>query len=368
MTTALQTSPPKQEPDRTFDFLLPDELAAREPPEVRGGSRDAVRLMVTSTRMGIIVHTQFREIGSFLSAGDVLVVNTSATIPAALAGRREAQHGHENIRVHLSAPVGRTRWVIELRRITAAGTSPLFDAERGERIQLAGGATALLVEPYGVAGTDSTGRVRLWVAELDTPATVMAFAGEHGVPIRYSYVPEYWPLASYQTVFSREPGSAEMPSAGRAFTPAIVATLLAGGVRIVPLLLHTGVSSLESDEAPYPERFRVPESTADAVNRAHLDGKQVIAVGTTVVRALESAATADGTVRAARGWTHLVITPERGLYATDGVLTGFHAPRASHLSLLETLAGRHHLAAAYHAALRHGYRWHEFGDLHLLLA
>ena len=168
-------------------------------------------------------------------------------------------------------------------------------------------------------------------------------------------------------MFATEPGSAEMPSAGRAFTPRVVKRLERIGVRVVPLVLHTGVASLEADESPYPERFRVPVGTAEAVNQAHEAGHRVVAVGTTVVRALETVASLTGRVGQGEGWTDLVITPERGLYAVDAILTGLHEARSSHLAMLEALAGQRHVAVAYEAALENRYRWHEFGDLHLIL-
>ncbi len=161
----------------------------------------------------------------------------------------------------------------------------------------------------------------------------------HGRPIRYSYVREQWPLADYQTAFALQPGSAEMPSAGRPFTPALITRLVARGVLVAPLVLHTGVSSPERHEPPYPERYAVPTATAQLVNHVHEHGGRVIAVGTTVVRALETAAAPDGTVSAADGWTGLVVTPERGLFAVDGLITGWHEPEASHLQLLEAAAG-----------------------------
>jgi S-adenosylmethionine:tRNA ribosyltransferase-isomerase len=208
--------------------------------------------------------------------------------------------------------------------------------------------------------------VRLWIAELACPGGVLAYYTERGSPIRYNYVRRQWPLASYQTVFAAEPGSAEMPSAGRPFTDEMVDRVKRMGVSIAPVVLHTGVASLEADESPYPERYRVPEATADLVNSARDAGGRVVAVGTTVVRALETIATPDGRVRPGEGWTELVVTPERGVFTVDAILTGLHAPRASHLAMLETIAGRRHLESAYRSALRHRYLWHEFGDLHLL--
>ncbi len=226
----------------------------------------------------------------------------------------------------------------------------------------------MLKQPFHPNGRpiERDGRVRLWIAELACPGGVLVYFTDRGSPIRYDYVPRQWPLAYYQTVFATEPGSAEMPSAGRPFTREIVQRVRRMGVSIAPVVLHTGVASLEADEPPYPERYRVPEATADLVNRARTTGGQVVAVGTTVVRALETVATPDGRVGAGEGWTELVVTPERGVFAIDAILTGLHAPRASHLAMLEALAGRNHLETAYRSALRHRYLWHEFGDLHLI--
>jgi len=205
------------------------------------------------------------------------------------------------------------------------------------------------------------------VAALALPPDVDTYLARHGRPIRYGYVERDWPVAVYQTVYATEPGSAEMPSAGRPITPEIITALVARGVAVSPLVLHTGVSSLEGHEAPYPEYYRVPAETAERVNATHAAGHRVIAVGTTVVRALESAVDEHRVVHPADGWTELVVTPERGVHAVDGLLTGWHEPQASHLLMLEAVAGRCPLERAYAAALAAGYRWHEFGDSHLLL-
>lgn len=384
----------------SLDFELPRELAASEPPEARGLSRDEVRLMVSNVANDTIIHTRFRDFPRFLEAGDVLVVNASATINAALDAWREGDAGSgERIVLHLSSPLPtpRRRWVVELRRVTATGNVPLLTARAGERIQLPGGATAMLVEPFSTNEGNEPGRaawlegesygaraagaqpmvagqlfeshsdpVRLWVAELVGTGDVLSYTAKYGSPIRYDYVRERWPLEYYQTVFATDAGSAEMPSAGRPFTREIVERLERNGVRVVPILLHTGVASLESDEPPYPERFSVSATTADAVNRAHVRGGRVVAVGTTVVRALETVATADGWIRSGSGRTDLVVTPERGVYAVDALLTGLHAPRSTHLAMLEALANRRHLQMTYEAAQEHQYLWHEFGDVHLI--
>jgi S-adenosylmethionine:tRNA ribosyltransferase-isomerase len=208
---------------------------------------------------------------------------------------------------------------------------------------------------------------RLWIATLDLPHPVLTWLTVHGRPIRYGYVERPWPLSAYQNVYVTEPGSAEMPSAGRPFTADVITRLVAKGVGVTPIVLHTGVASLEADELPYPEHARVSATTAARVNATHAAGGRVIAVGTTVVRALESAADDSGTVRAFDGWTELVITPERGVRAVDGLLTGWHEPEASHLLMLEAVAGRPLLESSYAASLAEGYQWHEFGDVHLIL-
>jgi S-adenosylmethionine:tRNA ribosyltransferase-isomerase len=330
---------------------LPERLEAHEPPEARGLARDEVRMLV-ATRGGL-THARARDLPEHLRAGDVVVVNTSATLPAALPAARA---GGEALTLHLSTPGGPRRWVVELRRDGErfAGGRP------GERLDLPGAATATLLAPY-LAGA------RLWLAELDTgDVPLAAYLVRHGAPIRYRHVERAWPLADYQTVFALHPGSAEMPSAGRPFTPELVTALVTRGIAVVPLLLHTGVSSLEAGEAPYPERYAVPAATARTVNAARAAGGRVVAVGTTVVRALETVAR-DGEVRPGAGWTHHVVTPEDGARAVDGLLTGWHEPDSSHLLLLEAVGGRALVAASYAAARHCGYRWHEFGDAHLLL-
>jgi S-adenosylmethionine:tRNA ribosyltransferase-isomerase len=334
-------------------FDLPVALEATKPPEARGLARDEVRLMVARRTSGEIEHARFRDLPSYLAPGDVVVVNTSATVPAALAGTH-ADGSALVLHVATAAPhlPGGAWWIVELRGVPATRT--------GDRVQVDGGAAFELVAPYA-------GGTRLWLARFEGDVPLPAHLARHGSPIRYGYVTEPWPLEDYQTVYATEPGSAEMPSAGRPFTTELITRLAAGGVLVAPLTLHTGVSSPERHEPPYPERYAVPAATARLVNAAHGWGGSVIAVGTTVVRALESAAAADGTVCESAGWTGLVVTPERGLWAVDGLITGWHEPEASHLQLLEAAAGNDLLRRSYDAALACGYLWHEFGDSHLIL-
>ena len=326
--------------------------AAHEPPALRGDDPADVALLVASRSSGTLVHACFPELGRFLRAGDLLVVNTSATLPAALPARL----GGREVEMHLSTPAGGENWVVELRSAERLS----MRAPIGSLVELAGGGTAELLARY-------LGSSRLTVARLSLGEPTEGYLRRHGHPIRYAHTPDHLPIDDYQTIFAREPGSAEMPSAARPFTAELVTELVARGVLVAPITLHCGVSSLEAGESPYPERYRVPPETARLVNAVRDWGGRVIAVGTTVVRALETVAAPDGTVTAASGLTSLMVTPERGLYAIDGLVTGWHEPESSHLSLLEAAAGPDLLRRSYEAADAAGYRRHEFGDSHLIL-
>lgn len=342
-------------------FRLPPELEAGSPPEARGLARDAVRMMVAHRGDGHVEHTTFSLLPLFLRPEDILVLNTSRTLPAALTGIDPATGCP--VVIHLSSDLGGGRWAVELRRAVGATTErwPAPDPPP-ERLHLGeGGATLELVGPYGSSG-------RLWEAVLRVGGSVLSWLAVNGRPIRYGYADRPWPLSSYQNVYATEPGSAEMPSAGRPFTAEVITRLVARGVAISPVVLHTGVASLDAEELPYPERVRVPATTARRVQDSREAGGRVIAVGTTAVRALESAFDErSGTLRPLDGWTDLVVTPERGVRVVDGMLTGWHEPEASHLLMLEAVAGRPLLEESYAASLAQGYLWHEFGDVHLIL-
>jgi S-adenosylmethionine:tRNA ribosyltransferase-isomerase len=341
---------------RRLSFDLPARLEAAEPPEARGLTRDAVRMLVAERGSGRLAHTTFSSIPSFLRAGDLVVINTSAVVPAAVTAWGD--DGTQLV-VHLSTRLDDGRWVVEPRHIDGR-TTLRWDGPVPMYMRLAADATITLDAPYLGSG-------RLWVAQLHLPQPVFTWLAIHGQPIRYGYVDRPWPIDMYQNVYATEPGSAEMPSAGRPFTPEVITRLVAKGVGVSPLVLHTGVASLEATELPYPERLRVPATTAARVNDTRRDGGWVIAVGTTVVRALETAAGGDGAVHPLDGWTDLVVTPERGVRVVDGLLTGWHEPEASHLLMLEAIAGRQLLHVSYEASLEEGYLWHEFGDMHLIL-
>ncbi len=347
---------------KVLDFDLPPELGASEPPEARGLARDEVRLMVSYRSDDRVVHTRFRNIGDFLRAGDLLVINTSGTMNAALHTTRA--DGTE-LELHLSTHLPADLWTVEVRSFSGKSTRTFYDVQAGETLQLPGGAEVTLHAPYQRGR--GNGPHRLWIATLSLPYALQEYLEEHGFPVRYSYVKEAWPSSYYQTVYATEKGSAEMPSAGRAFTAELITQLVARGVQFAPLLLHTGVASPEGHEPPYEEFYRVSPETARLVNAARGAGKRVVAVGTTVVRALETVTDGEGVTHPGEGWTGLVVTPQRGMRAANAMLTGLHEPSATHLSMLEALAGLDHLQVTYDEALRERYLWHEFGDLHLIL-
>ncbi|WP_322750783.1 MULTISPECIES: S-adenosylmethionine:tRNA ribosyltransferase-isomerase [unclassified Frankia] len=355
-------------------FVLPAQASATMPPEARGLRRDGVRLLVAD-ELGVR-HARFADLTDFLEPGDLVVVNTSATLAAAVDGRRDGRRGvgrdgrtaDPAVVVHFSTALDDGSWVVELRP-SGPATGPVWDAVADEKVSLPAGASLTLVAPCSEAARVDGGVAgnRLWRAQVDVEGGVSAFLATHGRPITYSYVTGRWPLESYQTVFAHDPGSAEMPSAGRPFTTELVTSLIAAGISMAPVTLHTGVSSPQEGEPPSAEPFRVPPSTARLVNLTRTAGRRVVAVGTTVTRALETVARPDGTVRAGQGWTDLVLGPERPARVVSGLVTGWHAPGASHLLLLEAVAGADLVGRAYQEAVGERYLWHEFGDSALLL-
>ena len=345
---------------------------ATEPAEARGLRRDGVKLMV-SHGDGRIEHLRFRDLRRVLRRGDLLIVNASATLKASLPARRSFGAPLE---LHLSTLLPGGLWAVEAREWTSEGSKPLR-LLAGEVLELPQGGRATLLAPYPFSG-NLFAASRLWSAALELPTDIGAFLDAHGSPIRYGYVTRDWPISYYQTVFATEPGSAEMPSAARPFTKALVQALREAGVGIAPIVLHTGVSSLEDHEPPYEERFHVPRDTADAVNATRRTGGRIIAVGTTSVRAIETTTDELGITHPGRGWTDLVIGSQRPVRIIDGLLTGLHEPRASHLSLIRAVAIRQKaegrrpsdpdlLERSYEEAIERDYLWHEFGDSHLLL-
>jgi S-adenosylmethionine:tRNA ribosyltransferase-isomerase len=369
-------------------FELPEALSAVEPPEERGLARDQVRMLVADGHR--ILHRRFADLPEHLAPGDLVVVNTSGTIPAAIDG---ALSDGRAVVVHFSAPLDDGTWVVEIRPAMNAH-GPVTSLVSGDRVRLSGDVSVTVLAAYPDAHQPTT---RLWRATVSVP-DVLGLLHQHGRAVTYGYVPGRWPLESYQTIFAMHPGSAEMPSAGRPFTHELVTSLVSRGIRVAPITLHTGLSSPEAGEPPAPERYDVPQGTADLVNFTRRNGGRIIATGTTVTRALETVAdisstdvriTGDtdtnsarrgrdadrahggkrmkGAVTAGHGWTHLVLGPDRPARVVDGLITGWHAPGASHLLLLEAVVGADLVSSAYEEAVLSGYLWHEFGDSCLLL-
>lgn len=331
---------------------------ASAPAEARGLARDDVRLLVASPHG--LSHVLFRDLPDALAPGDLLVVNDSATI----AGQLDARSPRlGRVVLHLASRLDDDTWVVEIRTAPHAARAVL-EAQAGDRL-VVGDVLLRLLEPWPRPGSSPTGTGnRLWRAQAE--GDLAERAARVGRPISYGYLDRTYPLADYQSVFSRLPGSVEMPSAARPFTPELVARLAAAQVAIAPITLHTGVSSQEQGEAPLPERFTVSPATAAVVNATRARGGRVIAVGTTVVRAVESAVE-HGEVVAAGGWTDRVISSDDPAVVVNGLITGWHDPAASHLLLVESIAGVELTQRAYDAAVAQGYLWHEFGDSALLL-
>lgn len=342
---------------------VPRESTSREargPIELieRGASRDSVALLVASQAHGV-AHRQFLDLGDYLSPGDVVVVNDSATLPAAITTTWRGAR----LRVHVSAAVaGSDRRLVEFRTPAGIGSLPRKPPAAGTSLELPGGGTLSVV-----GGAHAGVRDRQREALLDVPGSLDGYLSKVGEPIRYAYVSHAWPLTAYQTIFAKVPGSSEMASAGRPFSHGLVAGLQKAGVLIVPVTLHTGVASQERGELPAAEPFKISVRTATILNAARQRGSKIIATGTSVVRALESCVDEDASFNARDGFTDLVISPRDPVTSVDGLITGWHDEDASHLLMLEAIAGRRMLQASYDAAKHCGYRWHEFGDSHLIL-
>jgi len=343
-------------------IALPVDSAATEPAEYRGLERDAVRLLLA--RNTGLSHHRFHELPDLLEPGDLLVVNTSPTLPAAV----DTDLGTGDVRpLHVSTPLDNGDWVIEVR--LADNSGPERGLAAGAVLGIPGDRSLRLVSAYPDPSVSAT---RLWRAAAPAGTSHATYLRRYGRPISYGYQPRSFPLSDYQTVYARdgetEPvGSAEMASAGRPITAQVLTRLMARGITVAPIVLHAGVASPEAHEPPTPERFVVPGSTGRLVEATRAAGGRVVAVGTTVVRALETAARPNGRVPATEGWTDLVLGPDHQTRVVSGLISGLHEPEASHLLLLEAIVGTELVAQTYAAAAAEHYLWHEFGDSTLLL-
>lgn len=347
--------------ETSIQFELPDLLGCPKPTELRNIARDEVRLLVT-TGAGQISHTVFNKVHQYLQKGDVLVVNTSATRASAFhVGLPDKRKGM----LHFSTRLNNADWLVEIREIKGDKTIRWKGGEEEMIFNLYAGSSVKLKRRF----YEERKFLHLWIVEFNSrnEQEHEAYMAKYGQPIKYDKLSEPFPLDYYQTFFSTTPGSSEMPSAGRGFTENLVAKLMEKGVVFAPFLLHTGVSSLEENESPYPEYMEINAISAAIINKAKKEGSKIIAVGTTGVRAIESAVNEAGEVTPYLGYTDLYIYDNYRMKIIDGLLTGFHEPKASHLKMLQSLAGFDHIEWAYNLAIENNYFWHQFGDLHLIL-
>jgi S-adenosylmethionine:tRNA ribosyltransferase-isomerase len=348
-----------------FSFTLPMELVAKEPPERRGIARDAVRLMVIDRSENRIYHTHFYRIGKFLLPGDLMVFNTSRTIPASLMGY--VRPAGPLIEVRLAEHLLDGSWLALLR--CQQDDNPFSCSfSKGMQIEFAQG---LVAKVY-----NQDERIqRLWKIRFSKSGIELYNSLYRiGQPIRYEYVSKPWDLDYYQTVYATNPGSAEMPSAGRPFTWKLLFELRRNDINTAYISLHTGLSSYMDPELDQryiasEEEYFISSKTAEQINKTHDIGGRIIAVGTTVVRALETAAlySNKGSVKAGHDYTSLHIDANHKVKAVDGLLTGLHEPEASHLDLLTAFLPAERIRQAYDEAIQRKYLWHEFGDMNLIL-
>jgi S-adenosylmethionine:tRNA ribosyltransferase-isomerase len=337
-------------------FYLPDELNATMPPERRGIRRDRVRMMVINKENGSTEHTHFHHLADYLNKGDLIILNASRTVPAVLKGRWKNGEAEKEIEIRLAHRKSENIWEALIVGETLV---------KGEKIYFSSvfNATIIHVDPEGPFVTL---QFNLCCSDLYNQIYSL------GQPVRYEYIEHPWELDYYQTVFASSPGSVEMPSAGRAFSWELLFQLQKKGVQIAYIQLHTGLSYLLDDKwhiGPREnyEEYHIPEETVVAIQKTKKAGGRVIAVGTTVVRTLETAALEDGNIKAHSGWTNLYIKQDTELKIADGLITGLHEPEASHLDLLSAFVEQPFLYKAYQEAIEKKYLWHEFGDMNLIL-
>ncbi|GAE34243.1 S-adenosylmethionine:tRNA ribosyltransferase-isomerase [Halalkalibacter akibai] len=331
----------------TYSFQVPAHLHANTPAEYRSSKREAVKLFVLDRHSGSYHHDNFDHFSTYLNKGDVLILNNSRTLPAVL-------HTIDKIEIRLAKKRQDDTWEALIIGALPKNGKLIFPDNVNATMKKSDSKKPLVTLQFSVSGN-----------------SFYEFLYRHGSPIRYEYIHREWPIQAYQTVFSSVPGSIEMPSAGRALSWKMLAQLQKKGVKIVFVQLHTGLSYFENDQWPEPsnhsEAFSVSNEVVTLIKQAKTTGSKVIAVGTTVVRALESAVDAYGMLRPTTGETTLHIKADTMLNVVDGLLTGFHEPEASHLDMLSAFIETPYLLTAYHEAINQGYLWHEFGDINLIL-
>lgn len=333
-----------------FDFYLPNELNASQPPERRGVRRDHVKLMVLDKITGKVKHDQFFRLMDYLKPGDLLVMNNSRTLPAILLAK--ILRDQQKVEIRLAKRRSEGIWDV------------LIVSEKvnlGDTLQFSPDLYATVIDLKETSPLKTIHFSKTGTELLNSIYTL-------GDPVRYEYINCEWELDYYQTVFASQPGSVEMPSAGRAFSWEMLFNLRRKGVGLEFIQLHTGLSYMLDDEyEPSPadnyEEYYLSQTTLEKVQKTRAAGGRVIAVGTTVVRALETAAKTG----VLSGETNLYINSQFPLKMVDGIITGFHEPKASHLDMLTAFVAQDILWKAYQEAIHRRYLWHEFGDMNLII-
>ena len=339
-----------------FDFDLPDELIAQEPPPQRGGSR----LMAVDRSTGAVTHRMFSELPSLLRGGDVLAVNDTRVFPARLLGVRLPGGGAAEC--FLVRPTGEPdTWIALVHPGQRLREGSLMRFERSGR--------TLNAE---VTGRHFHGRrtVRLWTDDATPVREAIEEIGHVPLPPYIKRGDEQRDRDRYQTVYARERGSIAAPTAGLHFTPEVLDALAARGVERVQVTLHVGYGTFQpirvehiDEHTMEAEQYEVTDATAAALSRAKREGRRIIAVGTTTTRTLESLSmSADGEVRAGRGETALFIRPGHTFQLVSGLITNFHLPQSSLLMLVSAFAGRDATLSAYREAVAQRYRFYSYGD------
>jgi len=345
-----------------FDFHLPEGLIAQRPI----ARRDASRLLVLPRREGPPVHLAFRDLGSRLGEGDLLVLNDARVIPARLRGAKEGSGGRVELLLVDPLPPrdGRAVW-----RCMAGSSKPM---RAGGWIRLGEGAASLGASVIAVA---EGGFIDVAFDEApDSLLERIERIGEMPLPPYVRRDADELDRERYQTIYARVPGAVAAPTAGLHFTDEVFAELRARGVEVARVTLHVGPGTFlpvraedVEDHRMHAERYEVPPETADAVAAARARGGRVVAVGTTALRTLESATDAAGTLRSGAGVSELFVRPGYAFRAVDGLLTNFHLPRSTLVMLVAALAGRERLLAAYAEAVEREYRFYSYGDAMLVI-
>lgn len=338
----------------TLKFELPSFLNAAMPPERRGVRRDQVKMMVQNRWTGKTIHDHFFNLDFYLKKGDVLVLNSSRTVPAILRSElyRKGKLIQSEIEIRLARRKNDSTWeALAVCEDIKQGDQLIFSQQFFGEVFEVNKKSPFITINFSKNGS----------ALYDEIYAI-------GEPVRYEYINSPWELDYYQTVFATHPGSVEMPSAGRAFSWELLFKLQKKGIKLVFIQLHTGLSYLLDDKWDHSptenyEEFTIPAEAWEHILQAKVEGKRVISVGTTVVRAIETAAV-NGELA---GWTNLYIKPNYDLKITDGIITGMHEPEASHLDMLSAFINQKDLFNAYQEAIKRGYLWHEFGDMNLIL-